>query len=306
MNSFSLIATLLLLFTVSNLSACSWFGGDDDGKIEADIPKESAEILYSEAKGMVEQGRYTKAISIFEEVERLYPFSNLAPKAQVMTAYSHYKNEDYDKAISVIDNFVKLNPGNSEIDFMYYLKANSYYDRISDVKRDQDITVKAKAAFEEVMRRFPGTDYAKDSKYKIALIRDHLAGKEMEIGRFYLNDKKYIAALNRFKTVFEEYEDTPQIEESLYRLVETNMILGLRGEAQKYGSVLGHNYPNGIWYERAYSLLNGGKVRNFGKTEEGWFDGWFSSDDDDSTPTRELHSADDEEKLERLFEKEIE
>lgn len=301
MNFTKLVTLSLVILSFSSVVSCS--SGEEDS-LKTEVTKKTAEDLYAEAKKMVENGRYSKAIPMFEEVERLYPFSNLAPKSQVMTAYSHYKNEDYDKAIGVIDSFVTLNPGNAEVDFMYYLKASSYYDRISDVKRDQDITEKAKSSFEEVIRRFPGSDYAKDSKYKIDLIRDHLAGKEMEIGRFYLRKKKYIAAVNRFKEVFDKYEDTPQIEEALYRLVESNKILGLSGEAKKYASILGHNYPESKWYKRSYSLVNGGAGSQEGDSSS-FFSGWFGSGDDKETSLQDLHRSNDSGKLEKLFKKEI-
>lgn len=294
-----IISSLLISATLITTTSCS--SESDNDKLKTEITKKSAEDLYQEAKSYTENGRYTKAIKTFEEVERLYPFSNLAPKSRVMTAYAHYKNEDYDKAISVIDSFVAINPGNAEIDFMYYLKSISYYDRISDVKRDQDITKKAKNAFEEVMRRFPASDYAKDSRYKINLIMDHLAGKEMEIGRFYLKNKKYIAALNRFKSVLEDYDKTPQIEEALYRLVETNKILGLHEEAVKHGAILGHNYPEGKWYERAYNLLNGKQM----KEESSFFGSWFGGDNDDYTESQDLHSPDDKNRLDRIFQQKI-
>jgi len=254
-----LFFTLSVLLLSLTINGCSWFSDEKTGEeaLKTEVTKKSAEQLYTEAKELLGNGRYSKAVQSFKEIDRLYPFSDYAPKSRVMMAYSHYKDEDYDKAIAVIDNFVAINPGNAEVDFMYYLKGISYYDRISDVKRDQKITKNAKKALLEVVRRFPNTSYAKDSKFKIDLINDHLAGKEMEIGRYYLNSKKYIASINRFKEVINDYDDTPQVEEALYRLVETNLILGLSEEAVKYGSILGHNYPNGKWYNKAYKLLGG-------------------------------------------------
>jgi outer membrane protein assembly factor BamD len=303
-----LLTPFLFVCLAVLLIGCS---SDEGNELETTISKKSAEDLYAEAKAMVTEGKYTKAIATFQEVERLYPFSNLAPKSQVMTAYSHYKNEDYDKAIGVIDSFVAINPGNAEIDFMYYLKATSYYDRISDVKRDQEITENAKKSFGEVMRRFANSDYARDSEYKINLINDHLAGKEMEIGRFYLKNRKYIAAINRFKEVFDKYQETPQIEEALYRIVETNKILGLNGEAKKYASILGHNYGNGKWYKRAYALLNGGDISDDAGDDDsseglfsGMFSGWFGGDDE-VTDMETLHKKEDAGKIDKIFKDKI-
>jgi outer membrane protein assembly factor BamD len=253
---------------IFSLTSCSWFedSGTSSNSASGDAKafSKSAEDLYREAKEKLSNANYPAAVRLFQEIERLYPFSDLAPRSRVMTAFAYYKDEEYEKAIDVIDNFVALNPGNKDIDFMYYLKATSYYDRISDVERDQEVTENARSAFKELIRRHPSSKYSKDAKYKIDLIRDHLAGKEMEIGRFYLEQKKYIAALNRFKQVLKDFEDTPQIEEALYRLVETNLILGLDEEAVKYAAVLGYNYPSGKWYRRAYNLVEKGESASAG------------------------------------------
>lgn len=221
--------------------------------------KRPAEDMYTEAKDLMEQGYLQKSIKEFEDIERYYPFSPLASKAKVNTAVAQYYDQEYDKAIDIIDEFVTLNPGNEEVEFMYYLKAICYYDRIQDVKRDQEITIKAQKAFEEIINRFPNSKYARDAQYKLDLIRDHLAAKEMEVGRFYMKQQNYIAALNRFKEVVKNYENTAQIEEALYRLVEANLLLGFDKEAVRYGTILGYNYPSGKWYKRAYSLLGKGK-----------------------------------------------
>ncbi len=248
---------LISLISLGFTSSCSLFSSDDnDDDIKDENLGKTDEQIYSEAKSLMNNGAYSKAAEVFSEIERLYPFSQLANKAKVMTAYAHYKDEEYDKAIDAIDAFINFNPGNEEVMFMYYLKAICYYDRISDTKRDQDITDKARQAFEELANRFPDSKYARDAKYKLDLIRDHLAGKQMEIGRYYLKTNKPLAAINRFKDVVKNYDNTSQIEEALYRLVETNLILGFDEESVRYASVLGHNYSNGRWYKKAYKLLN--------------------------------------------------
>ena len=293
-----------VLFFVSSCS--SEEENNPKSKLTAESAEESAEFLFNRAKENLNSGRYRKAIEFYQEVERLYPFSELAPRSKVMTAYAHYKNEDYDEAISVIDNFVSLNPGNAEIDFMYHLKAISYYDRIKDIKRDQEVTVEALKSFREVIRRFPDSEYTRDAKYKIDLIRDHLAGKEMEIGRFYQVKKKYVAALNRFKEVVNEFDDTNQIEEALFRLVETNLALGFGGEANKYASILGHNYQNGRWYKKAYSLLNTGVNGDSSKSFFGDLFKFGDEEEGDITTIEPLHSSEADSKLEKLFENSLE
>lgn len=261
MKKFALNKILLATTLLTLVSACS-----KDEEVKTSAPEGTQELvkqeeqnaakLYQKARENLDNGYYKTAVENFQELEKLYPFSNLAPKSKVMSAYAYFKDEDYDSAISIIDNFTRLNPGNEDIGFMYYLKAMSYYQQITDIKRDQKVTQQAMEALEEIRSRFPGTDYDIDAKYKIALIRDHLAGKEMEIGRYYLNSNKPTAALNRFREVVEKYQDTPQIEEALYRLVEVNLIIGIKDEATKYASILGHNYPTSKWYKFALEVIS--------------------------------------------------
>jgi len=255
-----------LIFLLMFLAACS---GVDTEVVEEKDP--TAEEFYAEGKRKLEDGFYKTAIEKFEEIERLYPFSPLATKAQVMIAYSYYKNEDFDDAIMLIDKFIRLNPGNADIAYVYYLKALCFYDRISDIKRDQELSRQALISLKEVIKRFPDSEYSRDSKLKIDLVTDHLAGKEMEIGRFYLKDKKYIAAINRFKSVVEKYDTTSQVEEALYRLTESYLSLGLIDEAQKSASILGYNYPNSKWYKYAYRLVGEGKNSPKPLKKKSWF-----------------------------------
>lgn len=213
------------------------------------------EPLYNSAVNLLEAGSYKEAAAGFDEVERQHPYSVWAVKAQLMAAYSNYLANNYDDAIISINRFIRLHPGNEDIAYAYYLKALSYYERISDVSRDQLITEQTLAALNQVVRRFPNSKYARDARLKIDLTRDHLAGKEMEIGRFYLNRKHYVAAINRFKRVVDTYQTTTHVPEALHRLVEAYSALGIIDEAQKVAAVLGHNYPGNVWYKDTYELM---------------------------------------------------
>lgn len=236
----------------SCLTACSTFGSGK--KAEATKP-DSAETLYEEATVQLQEENYAKAVAKFEELERTYPFSKLAIKAQVMRAYTQYQAEQYASAITAIDNFVKLHPGNKDVSYAYYLKALVYYEQISDVRRDQGMTEMAFKSLKEVIARFPNSEYARDAKIKLDLVKDHLAGKEIAVGRFYLGQGNYTAAINRFKHVVEKYQTTTHVPEAMHRLVESYLSLGVFNEAKRYAAVLGHNYPGNKWYERSYALL---------------------------------------------------
>ena len=172
-----------------------------------------------------------------------------------MAAFAHYQAEEYDQAIVTLERFIRLNPGNDQIAYAYYLLALSYYDRISDVERDQRMTELARNSLEEVVRRFPETDYARDARLKLDLTLDQLAGKDMEIGRWYLRQGHYQAAIGRFQRVVDEYETTTHVPEALHRLVESYLSLGLRSEAERVAAVLGYNYPGSDWYQDSYAVL---------------------------------------------------
>ena len=172
-----------------------------------------------------------------------------------MSAYAYYKGEKYDDAILSLDRFIRYHPGNKDIDYAYYLKGMCYYDQIVGSEKNQDNTAKAEEAFNQVMVRFPQSKYAKDASGKMALIRDHMAGHEMEVGRYYLNEKNYLSALNRFSAVVKDFQTTPQIEEALYRQVEVYTILGLKKEAKESFEVLSLNYPKSTWYKRAVEII---------------------------------------------------
>lgn len=214
------------------------------------------EVLYNRALDLlINDGEYAAAAKAFDEIDRYYPYSRWAPKAQIMTAFSYYVKKQYDDAIVTLDRFISLYPGNKYVSYAYYLKALCYYDQISDVRRDQKMTIAALDALHQVVTRFPATDYAKDAAVKIELAEDHLAGKEMTVGRFYLRQGMHLAAMNRFISVVKDFQTTGHVQEALYRLTETYLILGLTDEAQKSAAVLGYNYPSSPWYKKAYDLM---------------------------------------------------
>ena len=231
--------------------------GCASGPAEEQFVEQPAEELFATAQGALERGDYIGAAQAFEEVERQHPYSELAVRAQMMAAYSYYENNSYDEAVAAANRFIELHPGHPDVAYAYYLIGMCYYEQISDVGRDQEMTGEALTAFGEVVRRFPDTDYARDATLKIDLARDHLAGKEMEIGRYYLNRRQYIAAINRFRSVIENYQTTTHIPEALHRLTEAYLALGVQREAQDAAAVLGYNYPGSVWYERSYALLTG-------------------------------------------------
>jgi outer membrane protein assembly factor BamD len=225
--------------------------------------------IYNEAVDALEGGNYRLAARLFDDVERQHPYSTWATKAQLMAAYAHYEANDYDEAVIAVDRFIQLHPGNRDAAYAYYLKALCYYERISDVVRDQLTTEKALEALEEVVRRFPDSKYARDARLKIDLTRDHLAGKEMEVGRYYLKRAQYLAAINRFRRVVDEFQTTSHVQEALHRLVEAYSAVGLAGEAQKAAAVLGHNYPGSDWYVDSYTVATGIDARGVKDSQPG-------------------------------------
>lgn len=216
---------------------------------------QNAEELYNLAYEQLEKTSYKKSAETFEKVELEYPYSKWAVKAKLMSAYAYYKEKDYDAAVISLDRFIKFHPGNKDVAYAYYLKALCYYDQITSVEKDQSNTARAMDALNNVIRRFPDTDYAKDARAKIDLTYDHLAGKEMEVGRYYLNQQNYLSSLNRFSTVVNNYQTTSHIEEALYRQVEIYTIMGLQPEAQKAYKVLSYNYPDSRWTKQAAAIL---------------------------------------------------
>lgn len=213
------------------------------------------DTLYMAAKDRLDRGQTKQAAALFDEVERQHPYSPWARRAQLMSAFSYYAARDYSKAIQSAQRFLSIHPGNKDAAYAYYLIAMSYYEQISDVSRDQQITDQARQALTEVVRRYPGTPYARDASLKIDLVNDHLAGKEMTIGRYYQRSGKWLAATLRFRNVIDGYQTTSHTPEALYRLVESYLSLGIPEEARKAAAVLGRNYAASKWYERAYDLI---------------------------------------------------
>lgn len=214
------------------------------------------EDIYNEAMDHMERGRYTRAAKSFDEVERQHPYSKWATKAQIMAAYAHYMKGEYDDAIVALDRFIELHPGHKEAAYAWYLKGLSYYEQISDVSRDQRMTEGALDAFENLVRRFPRSDYARDARLKIDLAHDHLAGKDMEVGRYYLRAGHHLAAIGRFRRVIDKWGTTTHVPEALHRLTEAYLALGVVEEARFTAAVLRHNFPDSEWYEDSWALLD--------------------------------------------------
>jgi outer membrane protein assembly factor BamD len=213
------------------------------------------DTLYNLASDTLDKKDYRAAGALFDEVERQHPYSVWARRAQLMSSFSYYMGNRYDEAVLASQRFLSLHPGNKDAAYAYYLIAVSNYEQISDVRRDQKNTQKALDALNELVRRFPNTEYAADARLKLDLTRDHLAGKEMEVGRWYENRTEYLAAITRFRKVTETYGTTSHTAEALHRLVECYLLVGLREEATKAAAVLGNNYPGSKWYERSYALI---------------------------------------------------
>lgn len=216
---------------------------------------QSVEGLYNTAMDNLQSGWHQTAAELFDELERQHPYSAWATKAQLMAAYSNYQRGAYDEAIIALDRFIELHPGHRDVGYAYYLKAISYYEQISDVGRDQKMTQLALTSLRDIVKRFPGTSFARDARIKLDLTQDHLAGKEMEIGRYYMNQGEFLAAINRFKVVIENFQTTTHVPEALHRVTESYLALGISDEAQMSTAVLGYNYPGSKWYERSFALL---------------------------------------------------
>lgn len=237
------------------VSACS--SGDDKAAAVAPRQEPPVEVLYNNALDDLINQNYETAAEGFDFVERQYPYSVWATKAQLMAIFAYYMTNDYDLAIGAAERFIRLHPGSKETPYAHYMIAVSHYEQIADVQRDQGRTQEALTKLQEVIRRYPRSSYAQDAQAKLALTRDHLAGKQMSVGRYYLEQGHYVAAINRFQTVIREYQTTSHTPEALHRLVESYLSLGVEDEAQATAAVLGHNYPRSSWYRDSYALLQG-------------------------------------------------
>ncbi|MGA8499044.1 MAG: outer membrane protein assembly factor BamD [Xanthobacteraceae bacterium] len=247
----ALAGWLALALVVAPLADCSYFNKDDDL-----IPDTPADKLYNEGLFLLNNRQeYKDAAKKFDEVDRQNPYSDWARKALLMSAYSYYQAKEYTDCISSAQRYVTLHPGSPDAAYAQYLIGSSYYDQILDVSRDQARADKAISALEEVSRKYPDSEYAAAAKKKIDMARDQLAGKEMETGRYYLDKRDFIGAINRFKVVVTQYQTTRHVEEALERLTEAYLSLGIIDEAQTAAAVLGHNFPDSTWYKDAYQLV---------------------------------------------------
>ena len=243
-----------LALLILALPACSWFGAKEDI-----IPDEPADKLYNEGLYLLNNKRdYKQAAKKFEEVDRQHPYSEWARKSLLMSAYAHYEGTEYENSITAAKRYVTLHPGSPDAAYAQFLIGSSYFDQIPDVSRDQQRTQRAMEALDEVVRKYPNTEYAIAAKKKLEVARDQLAGKEMDTARFAQKRGQYIAAINRFKIVITQYQTTRHVEEALMRLTETYMSLGIVNEAQTAAAVLGHNFPDSPWYKDAYRLVKSG------------------------------------------------
>ena len=247
------LALLMIAALALPIAGCARRGGG----ARADLPYVARDVgtLYSAAKQRLDQHQYRLAAALFDEVERQHPYSVWARRAQLMGAFCYYLAKDYSQAIQSAQRFLAVHPGNRDAAYAYYLIGLSYYEQIQDVTRDQKITQQALESLGELTRRYPNSRYAADARLKIDLVRDHLAGKEMEIGRFYQKRGQWLAAVMRFRTVVDEYQTTTHVPEALLRLTESYLALGVPEEANKAAAVLGANYPGTDWYGHAYKLM---------------------------------------------------
>ena len=261
------IKHFILVFLLIIFASCS------KEKLKESVIKEKSldgQVLeaYTEGLDSLRGGDVLFAAQKFNEAEMLFPQSEWAPKSALMAAYSYYSQDYLDDAIAELDRFIKIYPLSKNKDYAFYLLANSHYEKIIDEKKDLQSILSAKKNFNIVLKNFPNTEYALDSEFKIDLINDILASKEMYIGRYYFDRKKWIPAINRFRTVIEDYDTTIYVEEALHRLVEVHYKIGLINEAEKYAKILGYNYKSSKWYEKSYAVFNKDYVRKRIKIEK--------------------------------------
>lgn len=262
---------LAALLIATGLAACA----TNESRERRLFVEQPVEQIYNRAATLLDERRWTEAATAFEEVERQHPYSSWARRSMLMTAYARYQANQYDEAIAAAQRFISLHPGNESAPYAYYLVAICYFERILDVGRDQKMTQDALQALQEVVRRFPETDYARDARLKIDMTYDQLAGKEMAVGRYYLRQGLHLAAINRFRTVIddENFQRTTHTPEALHRLVEAYLAVGLVEDAQRTAAVLGYNFPGDQWYSRTYALMTGQGVTPVAEAEaqqRGW------------------------------------
>ena len=256
------LQAVIVAVLCSPIAACSTleglnpFGGE---KYETKLlPEEPADQIYDQGLARLSKGDSEGAAKKFGDLDKQYPFSAHSRKGMIMTTYSHYQGGNYDEAITAAQRYVNLYPASPEAPYATYLAAMSYYNQVPDISRDQERAEKAMVMFNQLVEKYPKSEYVEDARYKIQVMRDQLAGKEMSVGRFYLGRRNYHAAVNRFRDVVGKYQTTRHVEEALYRLTESYMGLGIAQEAQTAAAILGHNYPDSEWYNDAFKLLQSG------------------------------------------------
>ena len=242
------IINVILLLTI--FVSCS------DTKLQTpETEGERLQILYSNAMDLVNKKDYVDAATLFEDIERQYPYSKWSNQAQLMTSFCYYKSSMYNESLDSLERFIAIYPGSKKISYAYYLRALNYFEQIKDVERDQSMTEKAKKAFYEVTTKYPESQFAQDANEKIDIINDRLAAKEMEIARYYQFSHQWISAINRYNEILENYKTSVYTAESLHRLVEIYYSLGLYEDAKKYAATLGHNFPESKWYAMSYEIV---------------------------------------------------
>lgn len=271
---------LAMTVLATGLAACGTFGRRERADVQ--YVEEPVAQLYNRGGDYLDRRRWPDALRMFEEVERQHPYSSWARRAMLMEAYAHYQARQYDDAIADAERFIALHPGNESAPYAYYLVAICQFERILDVGRDQATTERALSALTDVVRRYPESAYARDARLKLDMVYDQLAGKEMEVGRFYLTRDQHLAAINRFRNVIENenFQRTSHVPEALHRLVEAYLSVGMIEEAQRMAAILGHNFPGNQWYERSYALMTDSGVAPVAQEEaerRGWFGRTFGA-----------------------------
>ena len=251
-----LVAGGLTLTACDTLSALNPFGGEKY-KMEI-VPEVAAPKLYDEALGRMKSGDYEGAAKKFSQIDKQQTKTEWGRKALIMSAYANYEGKVWEEAINDSKRYIQLYPSTNDTAYAYYLLAMSHYNQIPDVTRDQERSEKALAALQELVNKYPKSEYVSDARHRIQVARDQIAGNQMEVGRFYLQKRNYTGAINRFRDVVGKYQTTRHVEEALMRLTEAYMALGITQEAQTAAAVLGHNFPDSQWYKDAYSLLHSG------------------------------------------------
>ncbi|HZF94936.1 MAG TPA: outer membrane protein assembly factor BamD [Allosphingosinicella sp.] len=257
--NFRIVAALAALASIAPLSACA--GGAGQTRADTRYVARDVNTLYNAARNRLDRGLYLQAAGLFDEVERQHPYSVWARRAQLMSAFSYYAANDHTKSVDSARRFLSIHPGNRDAPYALYLISLNYYEQIRDVTRDQATTRQAMDALNEVIRRYPQSRYAADARLKMDLVRDHLAGHEMEVGRFYQDRRQWLASVIRFRNVIDEYQQTSHVPEALMRLTESYLALGMPEEARRSAAVLGTNFANTDWYQRAYNLMQGFQPR---------------------------------------------